>query len=238
MPTDALRLQAINTYYADSRALHDVSLSLLSGEVLALLGRNGAGKTTTMHSIIGFTPPRDGEVLLFGESLRGLPPEAVARRGVGLVPQGRRIFRSLSVMENLRVAERAGTQGKAAWDVARVFDLFPRLRERKSQAAGSMSGGEQQMLAIARALMGNPRVVLFDEPSEGLAPQIVEEVGAILRRLKTEGLSIILVEQNTRFALALADHVAILNTGRVVFDGTPEALAADPNLIAANLGVH
>ncbi|WP_428248323.1 ABC transporter ATP-binding protein [Ferrovibrio sp.] len=238
MPTDALQLQAINTYYADSRALHDVSLTLQSGEVLVLLGRNGAGKTTTMHSIIGFTPPRDGEVLLFGESLRGLPPEVVARRGVGLVPQGRRIFRSLSVMENLRVAERPGPQGKASWDVARVFDLFPRLRERKAQAAGSMSGGEQQMLAIARALMGNPRVVLFDEPSEGLAPQIVEEVGDILRRLKTEGLSIILVEQNTRFALALADHVAILNTGRVVFDGTPAALAADPNLIAANLGVH
>ncbi len=238
MPNDALRLAAINTYYADSRALHDVSLTLHDGEVLALLGRNGAGKTTTMHSIIGFTPPRDGSVLLFGENLHGLPPEAVARRGVGLVPQGRRIFRSLSVMENLRVAERGAAPGRAGWDVARVFELFPRLRERKAQAAGSMSGGEQQMLAIARALMGNPRVVLFDEPSEGLAPQIVEEVGAILRRLKGEGLSIILVEQNTRFALALADHVAILNTGRVVFDGTPAEMAADPTLIAANLGVH
>ncbi len=238
MPIEALRLEAVNTYYADSRALHDVSLSLQEGEVMVLLGRNGAGKTTTMHSIVGFTPPRDGSITLFGESLHGLPPETVAQRGIGLVPQGRRIFRSLSVLENLRVAQKPGLDGKAAWQAERVFDLFPRLRERRSQAAGSMSGGEQQMLAIARALMGNPRVVLFDEPSEGLAPQIVEEVGAILRRLKAEGLSIILVEQNTRFALALADHVAILNTGRVVFDGTPTTLAADPTLLTANLGVH
>ena len=236
MRADALRLDGINTYYGDSHVLHDVSLGLQESEVLALLGRNGAGKTTTMHSIIGFTPPRSGGMTLFGVSLNGLTPEMVSRQGIALVPQGRRIFRSLTVAENLLVARQNRPGG--TWTADRVYELFPRLRERRGQAAGSMSGGEQQMLAIARALMGNPRVVLFDEPSEGLAPQIVEEVGAILRRLKGEGLSIILVEQNTRFALDLADRVVILNTGRVAFSGTPAQIAANPEILSANLGVH
>src|SRR5258706_15747296 len=178
-------------------------MSLKEGAVLALLGRNGAGKTPCMNAIIGFLPARKGETRLFGEPIARLSPEAIARKGVGLVPQGRRVFPTLTVKENLVVASR----GKNNLD--RVFDLFPRLKERTEQHAGSLSGGEQQMLAIGRALMGNPRVLLMDEPSEGLAPLIVAEGGRTIARLKAEGQSIVLVEQNIKLAFGLADHVAI-----------------------------
>jgi branched-chain amino acid transport system ATP-binding protein len=235
--TDALALEGVNALYGDSHVLYDVSFRLAPGRVLALLGRNGAGKTTCMNTVIGFLPPRDGEVRLFGEPITRLAPEAISRKGIGLVPQGRRIFPTLTVRENLVVAQRSRADGASAWTPERVFELFPRLDERRHQAAGSLSGGEQQMLAISRALMGNPRVLLMDEPSEGLAPLIVAEVGRTIARLKREGQSIVLVEQNVKLALELADDVVILNTGRVAFAGGVEAVRADEELVAQQLGV-
>jgi branched-chain amino acid transport system ATP-binding protein len=220
----------VDSLYGDSHVLHGVSFDLKAEKVLALLGRNGAGKTTCMSTIIGWLRPRGGEIRLFGEPIARLSPEAIARKGVGLVPQGRRVFPKLTVEENLIVAARRGK-----WTRNAVFELFPRLRERKHQYAGSLSGGEQQMLAIARALMGNPRVLLMDEPSEGLAPIIVAEVGRTIARLKAEGQSIVLVEQNVKLALELADEVAILNTGRMVFAGPAKDVGQA--MIAQHLGV-
>jgi branched-chain amino acid transport system ATP-binding protein len=234
---EALSLAGVDALYGDSHVLHDVSFALEEGKVLALLGRNGAGKTTCMSAVIGFLPPRKGDIRLFGEPVAGLPPETLSRRGIGLVPQGRRIFPTLTVKENLIVAQRARAEGRNPWTLARVFELFPRLDERQQQAAGSLSGGEQQMLAISRALMGNPKVLLMDEPSEGLAPLIVAEVGRTIAKLKAEGQSIVLVEQNLKLALELADRVAILNTGRIVFTGGVAELQADQEMITQHLGV-
>ena len=236
MAPDALALRSVNAFYGDSHVLHDVSFALPAGRLLALLGRNGAGKTTCIGAIIGFRPPRSGSVELFGEPIAGLAPEAIARRGIGLVPQGRRVFRSLTVRENLIVAARAG--GKAGWDLRAVFAAFPLLEERQRQAAGSLSGGEQQMLAIGRALMTNPRLLLLDEPSEGLSPQMVGEVGKVLSRLRETGLSIVLVEQNTRLALRLADEVVTLNSGRVAFAGPAEQIKHDESFLTQQLGVY
>jgi branched-chain amino acid transport system ATP-binding protein len=231
LATEALALESVDALYGDSHVLHSVSFSLGEGRVLALLGRNGAGKTTCMNAIIGWLSPRKGEIRLFGEKIGRLSPEAIARRGVGLVPQGRRMFPTLTVKENLLVAARGKNQ------LGRAFDLFPRLKERTEQHAGSLSGGEQQMLAIGRALMGNPRVLLMDEPSEGLAPLIVAEVGRIIARLKAEGQSIVLVEQNVKLAFDLADDVAILNTGRVAFAGPAKDARDNETLITQHLGV-
>ncbi len=233
--TDALALSGIDSYYGDSHVLHGVSFSLREGSLLALLGRNGAGKTTCLATAMGFLPARRGRVSLFGEPVQALSPEAISRRGLGLVPQGRRVFPSLSVRENLIVARQA-VRG-AAWTLDRVFDTFPRLRERRSQAAGSLSGGEQQMMVIGRALMGNPRVLLLDEPSEGLAPQMVAEIGRIIAGLKAERLSIVLVEQNVRLAMSLADEVVVLNTGRVALQGDAATLMQTEGAIDRHLGV-
>jgi branched-chain amino acid transport system ATP-binding protein len=238
LPADALRLEGVNSYYGDSHVLHEVGFGVPERGLLALLGRNGAGKTTCLGSIIGFVPPARGSIRLFGEAIERRPPEEVARRGVGLVPQGRRIFRSLSVKENLAVAARRGAAGGDGWSLERVFAIFPRLGERQHQTAGLLSGGEQQMLAFGRALVGNPRVLLLDEPSEGLAPQIVEEVAAVLRRLKASGLAILLVEQNTKLALGLADRVTVLNTGRVVYDGPADPIRHDDAFLSQHLGVY
>jgi branched-chain amino acid transport system ATP-binding protein len=205
--------------------------------VLALLGRNGAGKTTCISTIIGFLRPRDGDIRLFGEPIEGLSPERISHLGIGLVPQGRRIFSSLTVQENLVVAQQREATTETPWNVERIYEMFPRLRERHGQFAGTLSGGEQQMLAIGRALMGNPRVLLLDEPSEGLAPLIVAEVGRTIRRLKEEGQSIVLVEQNRQLALDVADHAVILNTGRCVFAGPAIDVLNNEELIAQNLGV-
>ena len=234
MGTEALTLDGVDALYGDSHVLHGVSLKLSEGSVLALLGRNGAGKTTCMNAIIGFLPPRQGEIRLFGERIGRLSPEAIARKGVGLVPQGRRVFPTLTVKENLIVAFQ---KRDSRWSLDRVFELFPRLKERTEQHAGSLSGGEQQMLAIARALMGNPRVLLMDEPSEGLAPLIVAEVGRIIARLKAEGQSILLVEQNVKLAFDLADDVVIINTGAVVFAGTAGQTKLDDAIVSQHLGV-
>ena len=227
----------MHAFYGDSHVLHDVSFTLEEGRVLALLGRNGAGKTTSISTIIGFVKAAQGTISLFGERIEGTATERISQMGIGLVPQGRRVFPNLSVGENLAVAARVRSERANPWTAKRVFDLFPRLQERQKQAAGSLSGGEQQMLAIARALMGNPRVLLMDEPSEGLAPLIVAEVGNTIARLKAEGQSIVLVEQNFNLALGLADHIAVLNTGRVVFDGPADGVRASPEQVTQHLGV-
>lgn len=238
LATEALVLDSVDALYGDSHVLHGISFSLVAGRVLALLGRNGAGKTTCMNAIVGFLPPKRGCVRLFDQHIEKLAPEAIARKGIGLVPQGRRLFQTLTVRENLLVAERRRKNVPQPWTVDRVIAVFPRLAERQNQVAGSLSGGEQQMLAIARALMGNPRVLLMDEPSEGLAPMIVAEVGRTIARLKEEGQSILLVEQNVKLALDLADEVVMLNTGRVAFSGTVEQVRLNEALIAQHLGVY
>ena len=235
--SEALNLANVEAFYGDSHILHGVSFSLRPGGVLALLGRNGAGKTTCISTIIGFLKPRGGEIRLFGESIEGLSPERISHLGIGLVPQGRRIFSSLTVRENLIVAQQREDTTAKPWNVERIYAMFPRLRERHAQVAGTLSGGELQMLAIGRALMGNPRVLLLDEPSEGLAPLIVAEVGRTIKRLKDEGQSIVLVEQNLQLALEVADQAVILNTGRCVFAGNASDVLNNEEMIAQNLGV-
>ena len=237
MGTEALRLNDVDTYYGDSHVLHGVGFSLESEQVLALLGRNGAGKTTCISTIMGFLSPRKGEIALFGRSIGGLAPEMISQLGVGLVPQGRRIFPSLSVRENLIIARQREAESEKPWTVDRILELFPSLGERYRQLAGSLSGGEQQMLAISRALIGNPRVLLLDEPSEGLAPLLVAEVARTIKQLKDGGQSILLVEQNSGLALDVADRVVIFNTGRCVFAGTVNEVRSDEKLIAQHLGV-
>ena len=235
--SEALSISGVDTYYGDSHVLHGIGFALQSGKLLGLLGRNGAGKTTCMATIMGFLKPRRGTISLFGEPVAGLAPETIARKGICLVPQGRRVFRSLTVRENLDVARQARAEISKPWTLERVFDVFPLLKERHAQNAGSLSGGEQQMLAIGRALMGNPRVLLMDEPSEGLAPQIVAEVGRTIAQLKAEGLSIVLVEQNIKLTLELADDVVIVNTGAVAFTGTAAETRANTAVISQHLGV-
>ena len=236
--SEVLGLTGVHAYYGESHALRGVGFSLQSNRLLVLLGRNGAGKTTCINSIIGFLPPREGKILLFGQSIAGRPPEEISRLGVGLVPQGRRLFPNLTVRENLLVASRRPLEGGGqGWVQEKVFDVFPQLRDRENQMAGLLSGGEQQMLAIGRALMSNPRLVLMDEPSEGLAPQIVAEVGRVLTTLKEQGLSIVLVEQNTGLALKVADDVVILNGGCVVYNGTVDDIQDHRDILAANLGI-
>jgi branched-chain amino acid transport system ATP-binding protein len=234
---EALRLDNVNAFYGDSHILHGVDFALAEGHVLALLGRNGAGKTTCISTIIGFLTPKEGEIHLFGEAIGGFSPERISQLGVGLVPQGRRIFPSLTVRENLIVARQRERNATKPWNVQRIYELFPRLQERHSQMAGTLSGGEQQMLAIGRALMGNPSVLLLDEPSEGLAPLIVAEVGRTIKRLKEEGQSILLVEQNLKLALEVADQAVILNTGRCVFTGDAAELMNNEDLVTQHLGV-
>jgi len=236
--SEALLLDGVDAFYGDSHVLHSVSLSLGEGRLLGLLGRNGAGKTTTMSVTVGLLAPRAGHITVYGRRVTGDTPERIAAQGVALVPQGRRVFRSLSVRENLVVAGRTPRDGRAAaWTLESVYGVFPRLRERHRQFAGSLSGGEQQMLAIGRALMSNPRVLLMDEPSEGLAPQLVAEVMATVRRLKAQGLSIVLVEQNPRLVFEVADDVVILNSGRVVFAGTATEVTAQGVDLRQHLGI-
>ena len=216
MATNALSLAEVDAFYGDSHVLAKVSFAAGEGRLLGLLGRNGAGKTTCMNVTVGLLPARRGAVEIFGHAVTRLAPEQIAACGVALVPQGRRIFKSLTVRENLIVAARKPAQGGAgAFTLDEVFRRFPRLAERRSQMAAHLSGGEQQMLAIGRALMANPRLLLMDEPSEGLAPQIVAEVMATIRKLKESGLSIVLVEQNPTLVFDVADDVVILNSGRV-----------------------
>jgi branched-chain amino acid transport system ATP-binding protein len=221
MSETLLRLEAGQAFYGESHVLQGVSLELARGEVLSLLGRNGAGKTTTLKTVMGILRARGGTIRFGGEPIADLAPYRIARLGIGYVPETRGIFPSLSVAENLDLGARPGVDGGSAWTRERVFELFPRLHERRESGGGKLSGGEQQMLSIARALLTNPRLLILDEPTEGLAPVVVEEIEAVLRRLKTEGLSILLVEQNLGFALAFADRAAVLGKGRVRWTGTP-----------------
>jgi len=231
-----LELLDIHTYYGESYVLCGVSLKIPPGSVVALLGRNGMGKTTTVRSIIGFTPARRGKVFYGEDEITALPPERIARLGIGLVPQGRYIFPSLTVKENLTMAARGG--GKSdSWSLEDVYALFPILKARVGFRGTLLSGGEQQMLAIGRALMTNPRLILMDEPSEGLAPLIVREVGNIVCRLKPKGFSILLVEQNLPMALKAADYLYILSNGKIVYESTPDQLQSNEEIKSRYIGV-
>lgn len=215
-----LRLNEVHAHYGESHILHGVSLEVEKGSVVALLGRNGMGKTTTIHSIIGFNPPTKGEITFKETKINGLPPYKIAQMGMALVPQGRRIFRSLTVKENL-VLGFSENKVKNNYNLDRIYELFPILKERAKQQGKNLSGGEQQMLTIARALMTDPEMTLMDEPFEGLAPTIIKDIGQKIYELKNSGLSILLVEQNIRFALKIADYLYIMNKGKIVYGGAP-----------------
>jgi branched-chain amino acid transport system ATP-binding protein len=230
-----LDVEDIHTYYDHSHVLQGVSLQAQAGSITALLGRNGVGKTTLIRSVIGFTPPRAGTIRFSGEPIEKLPAHAIARRGVGLVPQGRRIFPSLTVKENLLIGGVPGREGR--WSLEAIYEMFPRLRERSMNYGGQLSGGEQQMVAIGRALMSNPVLLLMDEPSEGLAPLIVRELSQTMERLKETGLAIVLVEQNLPLALSVADTAYIISKGRVVFHGDPQEIRQNDDVRTRHLGI-
>ena len=233
-----LDVRDIHVYLGSSYVLQGVSLQVQPGQVLALLGRNGVGKTTLVRSVIGLAKIQEGTVRLDGQDITSLPLDKVARLGVGLVPQGRQVFPSLTTLENLQIAVRDGP-GKdgSRWTIERFLDAFPNVKERLQQGAGKLSGGEQQLLAIGRALVGNPRLLLMDEPSEGLAPLIVEEISRLIRRLAREGMAILLVEQNFAFAVETADYIHVMTKGRVVYESSPEALQRDLSAQRKLLGV-
>ena len=228
---ELLEVDGIHTSYGLSQVLFGVSLEVRAGECIALIGRNGVGKTTTMRSIIGLTPPRRGKVLWKGQDIAHLAPHRICRLGIGFVPEDRRIFPELSVWENLDIARRTGADGKTTWREEQVFALFPDLAGIRDRQGGVLSGGQQQMLTIARTLMGNPELLLLDEPSEGLAPLIVDQLLQRVAELKATGLSIVLAEQNLQFVMALADRVYILEKGEVRFTGTPADLRADERIV-------
>ena len=228
-PLEAAGLQ---TYYGKSHILHNVGLTVNEGEIVVLLGRNGAGKTTTLRSIMGLTPPREGRVKLFGVEASRMPAYKVAELGVGYVPEGRKIFANLTVEDNLKVpVARPGP-----WTVKRVFDTFPRLAERRDNRGRQLSGGEQEMLSIARALLLNPKLLLLDEPSQGLAPLIVKEVFQIIQAMRKEGISVLLVEQNVRVSLTIADRAYVLDDGAIVYSGTAAELASDEDRVRSMAG--
>jgi branched-chain amino acid transport system ATP-binding protein len=230
----ALEVHQLHAYYGESHVLQGVDLEVAPGEAVSLVGRNGAGKTTTIAAIAGFLRPRAGSVRVHGVDVTGAPAHEVARAGATLVPQGRRIFSDLTVVENLAVAARPTANG---WDETRVLELFPVLARRRAARGDQLSGGEQQMLAIGRALIRNPSLLLLDEPSEGLAPKLVEQVGEILARVRTTGLALLLVEQNLGLATQVGQRVLVMNKGKIVFAGLPSELAADRDVEARYLGV-
>ncbi len=230
-----IEVEDIHTYYADSYILQGVSLQIPKNTTITLLGRNGAGKTTLIRSIIGFTPPRKGRITFKGVDITCLAPEQIAKLGVGLVPQGRRIFPSLTVRENLIIAARAKIN--AGWTMERIFDLFPQLKERASQLGSKLSGGEQQMLSISRALIGNPDLLLLDEPTEGLAPLLVNHLTDVLRSVKEKALSILLVEQNLSFAQELADYIYVMCNGVIAYESSPEEFRKNEEAKHLYLGV-
>lgn len=230
-----LRAEKINTYYGISHILFDVSVEVDAGEVVCVLGRNGVGKTTLLKSIMGLSAPRSGSILFKGAEIRGRQPFEIARLGIGFVPEDRIIFPALTVMENLEMGMKKGQRGP--WTLERVYEMFPVLDKRQSQMGGTLSGGEQQMLTIARTLMGNPGLLLLDEPSEGLSPLIVKELERYVRRLKEEGMPILLSEQNSSFTLRLSDRAYILEKGRVKWQGPVKDLSIHPEILKQYLGV-
>ena len=230
--TVVLNAQEIHSFYGKSHILHGVSLEVKEGEIVAVLGRNGAGKTTTVRSLMGLTPARMGKIEIFGRETTRWPTHRVAALGVGYVPEGRKIFGNLTVLENLKVPQaRPGP-----WTLDRVFELFPRLAERRSQLGRQLSGGEQEMLAIARPLLLNPRIMLLDEPSQGLAPLIVKEVMRVVQRMRDEGLSVLLIEQNAPLCLSIADRAYVLDDGKVVYSGAAAEFAKDEERVRALAG--
>jgi len=232
-----LEIEGLNAYYGRAHILHGVGFSMGRGEVLALMGRNGAGKSTTMKAVMGLVPPQAGRITFEGHAIVGREPFEIARLGIGYVPEERRVFSELSVMENLSVAQRPKREGAPHWTPDRLFQLFPNLGRMRDRPGGAMSGGEQQMLTIARTLMGNPKLVLLDEPSEGLAPVIVEEMAKTILALKGEGLSVLISEQNLHFAGSVADRATIIEKGLIRFTGTMDALKADEAVRAQYLSV-
>ncbi len=232
MTSVVLEAEGLHTYYGKSHILRGVGLEVREGEIVSLLGRNGAGKSTTMRSLMGLTKAREGTVRIFGQTTTQLNPYRIAALGVGFVPEGRKIFPNLTVEENLKVpAERPGP-----WSIERVFDLFPRLAERKTNKGGQLSGGEQEMLAIARALLINPKLILLDEPSQGLAPLIVQEVFRVIQQAREQGISVLLVEQNVRAAVEISDRAYVLDDGRVVYSGIASEFARDEERVRALAG--
>ena len=229
-----LEVREIHTYYGYSYILQGISVNVDQGSVVSILGRNGVGKTTLIRSVIGLTPPRQGQVVFKGIDITHFPPHRIAQLGVGLVPQGRRIFSSLSVRENLVATAMNKGQG---WTLDRIYSLFPVLKERENQRAGSLSGGEQEMLATARAIRCEPDLLLMDEPSEGLAPLLVRELGKTIQQLKTRGLSILLVEQKLPFAMGVADYVCVMSKGKIVYKSVPEELKSNEDVKSQYLGV-
>jgi len=232
-----LTATGLNAFYGQAHILFDISLQVGRGEVVVLLGRNGAGKSTTLKSLIGLVPPSEGEVRFRGERIDGLEPFRIAQRGLGYVPEDRRIFTDLTVMENLEIGRQGAREAAPFWSPERIFRLFPNLAEMQNRPAGRMSGGEQQMLTIARTLMGNPTCILLDEPSEGLAPVVVDQMAAAIGSLKAEGLSVLLSEQNLRFAAEVSDRAYIIEKGRIRFSGTMSELSAHDDVQAEYLAV-
>lgn len=232
-----LELTNVNSFYGKAQVLNDLSFAVGAGEVVALLGRNGAGKTTTMKSVMQLVVPKRGTAVFKGTNITGFAPHKVAKMGLGYVPEERRIFTDLTVLENLEVGRQPARAGATHWSEEMLFDLFPNLAERRYNRGKEMSGGEQQMLTIARTLMGNPSCVLLDEPSEGIAPVIVEDMARVIKQLKADGLTVLISEQNLHFAQAVADRAVIIESGTVKYDGTFAALNAQPDVRDAYLSV-
>ena len=232
-----LEVKDLHAYYGKSHILQGVAWRVGEGEVLSLLGRNGSGRSTTLKALMGLVAPSQGSVRLAGQELVGCAPSRICRAGLAYVPEEREVFANLTVDENLRLGEQAPSPGAPRWTVPQMFDYFPRLKERLHTRAGSLSGGEQQMLTICRSLLGNPRVILIDEPTEGLAPMIVAQVGECIRDMRAQGVSVVLVEQKLAIALKVSDRVCVMGHGRIVFEGTPAQLQSDPALLAQWLAV-
>jgi branched-chain amino acid transport system ATP-binding protein len=236
-PTPLLSVTGLHAHYGKSHILHGVSFDVGAREVISLLGRNGSGRSTTMKAIMGLVPPSAGEVRLQDRQLAGARPYTICRAGIAYVPEEREVFANLTVDENLRMGEQSAVAGAATWTVEQMFDYFPRLKERRDTSAGSLSGGEQQMLTMCRSLLGNPLLMLIDEPTEGLAPKIVAQVAECIRDMHAKGVSVVLVEQKLAIALKVSTRVCMMGHGRIVFEGTPGQLAGDKQLLADWLAV-
>lgn len=237
MSETALELKGVNVFYGASHILFDMALEVKKGRTLALLGRNGAGKSTTMKAIMGVAPIRSGEIRYLGSRIDGRVPHAVARHGIGLVPEDRQIFPRHTVDDNLRIAAKPDTSGRSDWTMDNIYDAFPILAKMRGRMAGMMSGGEQQLLSMARCLMGNPELILLDEPSEGLAPIIVQEIGRLIKRLRSTGVTIVLAEQNMHFCLGISEDAVVIDKGQIVYRGTIEALKADKDITSRYLAI-
>jgi branched-chain amino acid transport system ATP-binding protein len=232
-----IEAREIHTYYGDSHILHGINFTISAGETVSLMGRNGMGKTTLLRSLLGLTPPRRGTVKIFGRDMTGAPPEKVVRTGIAFVPEDRGIFPKLTVRENLVMAARSGPNGRREWDLDRVLDTFPRLAQRMTNMGNHLSGGEQQMLTVGRALMTNPDLILLDEATEGLAPLIRNEIWSVVRQIKESGIAAVIVDKDLKALLAVSDRNIIISKGRIVFEGSSEELASNPELHKQHLGV-